>query len=84
VPARFMVEEVFEVPQRGLTLAVGQVLDGAVTAGMTLQVEATGATVKVASIELIPPPADNPNRVSLVIDQESETRPARGMVLIAP
>jgi hypothetical protein len=84
VSVRFLVEEVFDLPQRKLTLAVGQMLAGVVSAGMMLRDEATGAAVTIAGIDLIPPPADNPDRVSLIISPESETRPTRGMVLVAP
>lgn len=84
VSVRFVVEEVFDLRRRGLTLAVGQMLTGVVSAGMTLRVEATGAPVTIAGIELIPPPADNPDRVSLIISPESATRPTPGMVLVGP
>ncbi len=81
---RFAVEEVFEVPLRGITLAVGLVLDGVVSPGMTLQDEKTGAIVTIAGIDLIPPPTERPNRTSLIVDRASATRPERGMVLVVP
>lgn len=82
--ARFTVEEVFDLPRRGLTLAVGQLLEGSVSAGTTLLVQGTGEVITIAGVDLIAPPPDNPNRVSLIISSDSPTRPARGVVLIAP
>jgi hypothetical protein len=84
VSARFAVEQVFDLPSRGLTLAVGRMLDGVVAPPMTLQVEGTTSLVTIAGIDLIPPPPDAPNRVSLVVSPDSPTRPTPGMVLISP
>jgi len=84
VAVKFLVEEVFDLSRSGLTLAVGQILDGVVSAGMTLRVEGTDAAIEIAGIDQIPPPIDQPNRVSLIVSPESPTRPTRGMLLIAP
>jgi hypothetical protein len=82
VSGRFAVEEVFQRPQRGLTVAVGQVLDAVVSAGMALQVEGTGAVITIAGIERIPPSATSPDQATLIIDPASKTPPARGIVLV--
>ena len=77
-----MVEEVFDLPRRGLTLAVGQVLDGVISAGMTLRAEGSDSLIKIAGIDLIPLPPDNPNRASLIIAPDSAARPAQGMIRV--
>jgi hypothetical protein len=80
---RLVIESVFEPEPPETTLATGQLLDGVVTAGMTLRDERTGATVRLADAQPIAPTRDRITRVTLIVDSTSPTRPTRGMVLVA-
>lgn len=82
MPVRFAVEEVFHLRQRGVLLASGRMLEGSIAGRVTAYDEATGRPVQILGIELLPPSADHPERVTLIIDPSSPTHPVPGMVLV--
>lgn len=82
MPLRFAVTDVFHLRQRGVVLASGRMLEGAITGRVTAYDEATGRPVEILGIELLPPSADLPERVTLIIDPSGPTHPVRGMVLV--
>jgi hypothetical protein len=80
---RLVIEKVFEPDPPELTLADGRLLDGVVTAGMTLQDEQTGARIRLADAQPVAPTGDQETWVTLIVDSTSPSRPTPGMVLVA-
>ena len=79
---RFEIERIFDLPTRAGLIAAGRMLSGSVQAGMTLRDQATGATVRVIGLELIPPPADHPDRVAIILDRRDAPAVTEGRTLI--
>jgi hypothetical protein len=82
---KFAIEQVYDLSQRGVILAVGRMLEGRVAGRTTLCDQRTGLRVQILGVELLPPPAGRPDRVTLIVDpKSSSTRPATGMMLVEP
>ena len=73
--AKFHCEETFTVPSRRLFVLAGEIMDGVVRCGMTIQVptgEGTRLSCVVNSVELIST-ADKWGRVGLAIECADDT-----------
>jgi hypothetical protein len=82
--AQFSIEEVFDLRSRGGLLAVGRVVAGRISAGMTLQDPSTGQRVRVLGVEFLTPKARQLGRTTLVLERTSPTPVQPGRVLILP
>ena len=79
---RFTVETIFDLRStRGVTVAVGRLLEGTVTGPATLRDLATMREIRVRGVELVMSPKD-PEMVSLIIDPTSPSQPEIGMILV--
>jgi hypothetical protein len=81
---RFSVEMVFDLPHRGGLLASGKVLDGEISAGMTLWDETTGARARVLGVEFESPADRRFGRTTLLIERTPATPVVEGRVLSTP
>jgi hypothetical protein len=79
---RLQIEQIFDLPARGGLIAAGRMLAGSVTAGLTLRDQATGATVRVIRVEMVPPPPDRPDQVAIIVDRKDSAAVRTGATLV--
>ena len=81
IPARFVVESVFDLPGRSGILAAGKLEQGVVKGGMTLADSETRKVVRVLAIEFATPATEREGRITLVVDRSDAQAVKAGAVL---
>lgn len=81
IPARFIVDSVFDLPGRSGLLAAGRLEQGVVKGGMTLADSVTRKAVRVLAIEFATPATAKDGRITLVVDRSDAEAVKAGAVL---
>ena len=78
---RFLIEKVFDLPQRSGLLVSGRLTDGVVSAGMVLREEGTGLPVRVLGVEFESRTDRRSRTVTLLVERGPTSPVAQGRTL---